>query len=263
MRHKDVRDIQSNLNQGIRVVPQAIYRDIKELAMITDIVKEAKYSELDLNLGCPFPLQMRKGRGAAALLSLELLEQTAEFIKDRPEICFSIKMRLGVDSADEGLCALEVINKMKLDHITIHGRLAEQQYSGEPMLREMRQFAKASAHPVIFNGNLFTPSAIDDVMKAGYAGAMVGRGLLMRPSLLREWKEQRDWSREERIESLLRLHAGIYAYYCETLCGDAQILSKTKPFWQYLEQEIGHKIAKAIKKANTLSKYESAISLIE
>ena len=41
-----------------------------------------------------------------------------------------------------------------------------------------------------------------------------------------------------------------------------QVLSKIKPFWEYLEWEIGHKTAKMIKKATSIEKYEKAVASI-
>ena len=51
-------------------------------------------------------------------------------------------------------------------------------------------------------------------------------------------------------------------HYRETLCGDHQILSKIKPFWEYAEAEIGRKPWKMISKASNMAKYQSAVAMI-
>ena len=91
---------------------------------------------------------------------------------------------------------------------------------------------------------------------------MLGRGLLGRPSLAAEVTAGEGWTRERRIEEMLRFHDALMAYYEETLCGESQLLSKIKPFWEYAEEEIGRKAWKAIKKAATLPKYRTALALI-
>jgi hypothetical protein len=88
---------------------------------------------------------------------------------------------------------------------------------------------------------------------------MIGRGLLARPSLAAEYAAG-EWDRVRRITALRTFHESIYSHYASTLCGDAQLLSKIKPMWEMLEDEIGHKACKAIRKATSISKYENAVS---
>jgi hypothetical protein len=40
--------------------------------------------------------------------------------------------------------------------------------------------------------------------------------------------------------------------------GESQLISKLKPFWEYLEPTIGHKSAKAIAKSKNLADYTIA-----
>lgn len=89
---------------------------------------------------------------------------------------------------------------------------------------------------------------------------MVGRGLLSRPSLALEYRSNEEWCHDKRVSVLRRFHEEIYSTYMTVLCGDQQILQKIKPMWDWLEDEIGHKAWKAIHKATTLRKYESAVA---
>ena len=84
------------------------------------------------------------------------------------------------------------------------------------------EFMKESANPVVFNGELKTPSDISDVTErfADIAGVMLGRGLLGRPSLAAEAAAGEEWPRERRIDEMLRFHNALIAHYEETLCGD-------------------------------------------
>ena len=61
---------------------------------------------------------------------------------------------------------------------------------------------------------------------------------------------------------MLKFHRELLHHYESTLCGDAQILSKIKPFWEYAEAEIGRKPWKGIKKASNLAKYHSVVASI-
>ncbi len=75
VRNKDLRDIAPENNEGLDLVPQVIAADTDELAPLLDIVEQAGYNRVDLNLGCPFPLQTGRGRGAAALTHPDRIER--------------------------------------------------------------------------------------------------------------------------------------------------------------------------------------------
>ena len=64
VRSKDLRDIAPEHNEGVPVVPQIIAADADELARLVDVVAGLGYRRIDLNMGCPFPLQARHGRGS-------------------------------------------------------------------------------------------------------------------------------------------------------------------------------------------------------
>lgn len=261
IRRRDLRDITSEFNDGMRMLPQIIFRDADEFNRLVDAVAGAGHSHIDLNMGCPFPPQVKKGRGAGMLLNLPELEKIAPAVNSRTDIEFSVKMRLGVTSPDEFRPVVPLLNGMRLSHVTVHPRVAVQQYGGELYMEQYGELRDSLGHPVIFNGDVLAPADIDAAL--GRAdGVMIGRGLLACPSLIAEWREGREWSEVERLEKILQLHAGIFGHYAGTLCGDAQILMKIKPFWEYLGPVIGHKPFKLIKKATSVAKYEAALATI-
>lgn len=262
VRRRDLRDITSTLNEGIDLLPQVIFRDRKEFDTLVDAVASAGFKNIDLNLGCPFPPQVKKGRGAALITNIGLMREIAEVINSISELTFSVKMRLGVTDPYEYKPLVPILNSMRLSHVTMHPRIAAQQYGGELYEEQFTLFKGEINHKLIFNGDVATPSDIDRRI-AEADGVMIGRGLLARPSLIAEWRDGEEWTREKRLEKLLSFHEGMYAHYADSLCGEAQILMKIKPFWEYLEPEIGRKAAKLIRKATSLSKYEAAVAAID
>ena len=72
-----------------------------------------------------------------------------------------------------------------------------------------------------------------------------------------------DWTHDKRIQKMNDFHQKLYSYYSDILCGDIQLLSKIKPFWEYAENEIGRKSWKSIKKASNIAKYQSAVASIQ
>lgn len=265
IRRRDVRDLGSELNEGLRLIPQIIFRDMREFTMLCDAVMGAGYKCVDINMGCPFPPQVHHGRGAGMLANVELLSALAGVMKSEyADMEFSLKMRLGVESPDEWQSSVNAINALPLSRVTVHPRTARQQYQGELWLDEFGAFLQASAHPVVYNGDITAPGHIDGVMTRypDLAGVMIGRGLFSRPSLVAEWLAGEEWDEKRRHEALMRLHAMVYGHYRDTLSGDAQVLGKVKPFWEYLAPSLDRKAMKAIKKATTLRKYDEAVRMI-
>lgn len=263
VRPRDIKGITSSLNGNHNLIPQIIFRDATEFEMLVDAVKEAGSDKVDLNLGCPFPPQVKHGRGAALVTAPDVLKEIREVIASKyPHLSFSAKMRLGVNDSCEWQNAISEINAMPLTHLTVHPRIATQQYVGELDMTQFGELLKATYHPVVYNGDIRT---LENILSIGetypaLAGIMIGRGLLARPSLVAEWREGKEWDEAKRIDRLLQFHKLLFEYYSDSLCGDAQILSKIKPFWEYLEEEIGRKPAKAIKKATSVNKYLSAVN---
>ena len=62
---------------------------------------------------------------------------------------------------------------------------------------------------------------------------------------------------------MMDFHNSLFDFYSSELCGEHQVLSKMKPFWEYAESEIGRKPWKAIAKASNMAKYQSAVAMID
>ncbi|MBD5206143.1 MAG: tRNA-dihydrouridine synthase family protein [Bacteroidales bacterium] len=264
LRKQDLRDYTSELNSGLDLEPQVIFRDMGELEVLLGELSKAGAERVNLNMGCPFPLQTGKGRGAGFLKNQEEISKLTDTLSKYPSLSYSVKMRLGFEDPAEWGNVIDVLNGLSLRHVDVHPRVARQQYGGELNLDEFGKLLFTSRNPVVFNGELKTPEDIDNIISKypEIYGTMTARGVLGRPSLVSEWQEGRTWSRDERIEKMLKFHNLLLNHYSSTLCGEAQILSKIKPFWEYAEEEIGRKAWKAIKKASNLAKYHSAVALI-
>ena len=264
VRQKDIKDILPENNENINLVPQIIVNSNEEFLKLTESVCNLGYKRIDINMGCPFPLQTKKGRGAAILQNTKHLENIVESINSINDIDFSIKMRLGMDSAEDAKGALEIINKAKLHHITIHPRIAKQQYKGEIDYQTFDYIYQNCLHPIIYNGDILSQEDIYNIINIypKIEGIMIGRGLLAKPYLAMELNKTIRLSVSERLSMIMKLHDAIYDHYSSVMQGEHQLLLKMKTFWEYLDEEIGKKPYKAIKKSVNIKKYELAIRLI-
>lgn len=259
IRRKDIADY-SNDTTG-RVIPQIIVRDAAEFCLLVEQLRQLGARHIDINMGCPFPMQTNKGRGAGLL---ERTKQVGEILKEvshTSDIDFSIKMRLGNQSSEEFRALLPMLNETPLTHITVHPRIGKQQYKGAVDMDRFGEFLAQCSQSVIYNGDL---TSVDDIKRIErdfpeVKGIMLGRGLLARPSLAAEYHSGEELEESALKRGIMDMHREIFAYYSATLQGEAQILSKIKAFWEYLEPTIGHKAHKAIHKAGNLLKYTAAV----
>ena len=100
MRQKDIRDVTSPLNEGVDLEPQVIFRDMTELETLLETLVSKQVGRINLNMGCPFPLQTGKGRGAGFLANVEEAKKIPGVLEKYPEVDFSVKMRLGYDNPE-------------------------------------------------------------------------------------------------------------------------------------------------------------------
>ncbi len=264
-RKHDLKDFLSPLNDNHELIPQVIFRNMEELKPLLSGLVEKGATHIDLNSGCPFPLQTAKGRGAAFVGNVEEFSKLPEVLNNYPDLTFSLKMRLGFADEEEWKGVMPIINDLPLEHVTLHPRVAKDQYKGDLRFDQFEAFLKECRHPVLYNGELKTPSEIKEVSEKfpEIAGVMTARGLLGRPSLIVEFQEGKEMDVTERRMKMMEFHNLLFDHYSSELCGDHQVLSKMKPFWEYAEAEIGRKGWKAISKAFSMAKYQSALALIE
>lgn len=264
LRSKDIKDLTSPLNDNTVFVPQVIFKNGDELKALVGLVASLGFKKIDLNMGCPFPLQTARGRGCASIGNLETVKAAAELVNSCEDIEFSLKMRLGLNGPDEWKETADLINSMRLDHVTVHPRYGKQQYGGTVNLDSFGEIYETIHHKIIYNGDIQSPADAKTIIERfpKLAGIMLGRGLLSRPTLACEIRESKELGKDERLSRLLNFHTVMLEHYTGILQGDGQVLSKIKPFWDYSEEIIGRKPYKLIKKAVSMPKYLSAIARI-
>lgn len=254
VRNRDKRDYTSELNRGMKLTPQIIFRDEEEWKILVESLCEVGAERIDMNMGCPFVPQVRKGRGAGLLCQRDRIAQVAKVMAPYADnLKFSVKMRLGIDDPEESLGVVDILNEMPLRHVTVHPRTAKQQYRGTLMLEEMETFASKLRHPVIFNGEISAPSQIEE-LTSKYAGVMVGRGLLSRPALFAEFHSGQELNPNEREEIFIKLLGKTSSLLESRLCGETQLRDKMKPYWEYAPATLDRRIVKEGKKKGLLAK---------
>lgn len=263
VRSKDIRDIEPGNNRVSQLVPQLIASEAGKAERILSLFIEKGYREVDINLGCPFPMLAKRHNGSGILPYPEEVRSLLSIVAQYPQIQFSVKMRLGWEQADECLALVQILNDLPLKQITMHPRLGKQQYKGEVDLEGFTRFYEVCKHSLVYNGDLISMEDIQRITGKfpNLSALMLGRGLLANPALAVEYKENRKLSSDVKTQKVREMHEQVFHHYEQRLQGgESQLLNKMKTFWEHLLPDADRKMLKAIRKSNRLQVYEQAVN---
>ncbi|HWJ53449.1 MAG TPA: tRNA-dihydrouridine synthase, partial [Propionibacteriaceae bacterium] len=162
------------------------------MAQATEIlITEYSVGHVDLNFGCPVPKVTRKGGGAVLPYKRDRLRMILEATVGAAEpygVPVTMKTRIGIDDDHQTyLDAGRIAEQTGCAAIALHGRTAQQAYSGQA---DWNAIAALKAHvsiPVLGNGDIWEAAdALRMVAETGVDGVVVGRGCLGRPWLFRD-----------------------------------------------------------------------------
>ncbi|MDO5645013.1 MAG: tRNA dihydrouridine synthase DusB [Dermabacter sp.] len=179
------------VTMGEREKPRSIQLygvDPATIAASIDILLEEDLADhIDLNFGCPVPKVTRRGGGAVLPWKTELFTQiVAQAVRAAGDVPVTVKTRMGID--DEHLTYLDagrIAEEMGAAAIALHGRTANQHYSGEAQWEAIWRLKEAvTSIPVLGNGDIWSAEdALRMVEDTGCDGVVVGRGCQGRPWL--------------------------------------------------------------------------------
>jgi len=182
--HKNcLRNFDNYADEG-NVGAQIFGADVQLMADAARILQDAGAKWIDINMGCPVPkVATRAGAGAHLMRDHVLAGKIMDAVVRSVQIPVSIKTRLGWD--DEHRDWRDLINiaaDCGVRFATLHGRTRAQLYLGPAQLPDV----SGAPIPIIANGDIKNADDIKMAEKLGFAGAMIGRGLLGRPWIISE-----------------------------------------------------------------------------
>ena len=261
LRKSHLREIAPENNKEPKVIPQILAGNAEEFLFLAQLLEKKGYSEINLNLGCPYPMVAKRGKGSGLLPTPYKIRAMLERSIPLLDSSLSIKMRSGYFEENEFIKVLEVLNTFPLKKIIFHPRTGKQLYKGEANVSLFNEALKRSKHPLSYNGDIFTKPDFEQ-LKARYPNLndiMIGRGILSNPFLPAEIKGI--LIQEDKTDLLYQFHNRIFEKHHSLQEGDSHILNKMLSFWEYLSHSFQnpHKVYKLIKKAKNRKKYEAAV----
>lgn len=143
------------------------------------------YKIVDINMGCPVPKVFKNGEGSALLADINKAERIIkECVKSGKII--TVKIRTGLKRGDDIACDYaKMAENAGASLVTVHGRVREDYYSGEPDYAAIARAKAAVKIPVIANGGIFTVVDADKMIEnTGADGVMLARGGISDPFLI-------------------------------------------------------------------------------
>lgn len=260
---KDVFPVQYT---GLPTIPQIMSSNPDDFIRLANHLYDIGYGTVNWNLGCPFRMVVKKGRGSGMLCYPDRIDAFLEKAMPAMKPALSIKLRLGTKHPDDILRLIPIFNRFELEELIIHPRTGEQMYDGAVDLDTFGQCLHLAKHRVVYNGDIDSAGKLE--MLAGRFGSinrwMIGRGILENPFLPEEIKYHTEKPYAEKIRILRAFHDQLFAEYAARLSGPSHLLNKMKEIWAYMGGflENGNKIQKKIRKMHSTENYTDVVSRI-
>jgi tRNA-dihydrouridine synthase len=169
---------------GRPVVAQLIGNDIPALVRNAKLLQQYPIAAIDLNLGCPAPIVYRKCAGGGLLRDPEKIDAILAALRDAVTMPFTVKTRIGFQSAEEFDELLPVFAKHPIDLLTVHARTVKQMYRPGVRYDLIARAARELKCPVLANGNVHSAAQAKQLLaETGSRGLMIGRGAIRNPWL--------------------------------------------------------------------------------
>ena len=155
---KQIRDLDPDNNQGMKLVPQLIGNDAQEMLDMCRKMQSFGYDEININLGCPSGTVTSKKRGSGLLLYPEILDHFLEELFSATDMKISVKTRIGYFSTDEWEELLEIYARYPLQELIIHPRIRQEFYSKTPHYDAFARAVDKIRVPLVYNGDILKMS---------------------------------------------------------------------------------------------------------
>lgn len=265
--NRRMRDILPENNEGVPLRVQVLTDSAAAICAFGEKVRSLGYGELNLNLGCPAPTVVGKGRGAAQLRDPETLDRLLDDIFSGTSLPISVKTRLGFTDRAEITKLIPIFNRHPLASLILHPRTRQQLYGGVPDIDAFAAAYTETKHKICYNGNIDSCADFARITSRfpDLSGVMIGRGAVKNPAIFREIRGGPALSTEELYHFTMVLTEG----YQNAGLAENQVLMKLKEVWVYAmdlypeEKKIGKKMKKAGKVAELLTAIRSLPPLLK
>lgn len=159
--------------------------DPAKMAAAAQVVEAMGADIVDVNMGCPVPKIAKHSAGCSLMREPRHAASVIEAMTRAVNIPVTVKMRAGWNDRSRNAPELaRMVQDAGAAAVTIHGRTAEQSYTGLADWDLVARVAGELSVPVLGSGDCIEPADIIDRLSSGARGVVVGRGVLRNPWIL-------------------------------------------------------------------------------
>ncbi len=254
---RDLREVTESVGCPVKTIPQVMGNRPELLIPLCERIQDMGFQEINLNMGCPYPMVTKKGMGAGILPDPEKIDSLLEAVFSKMDITFSVKMRLGMEDKSEIEKIIPVLNSYPLHEVIVHPRLGKQMYNGEADLEAFSECLAQIKAPLVYNGDILTEEDYKEKKRRFEAVDtwMIGRGIAVNPFLAENITLQKEFDKSR----FATFHQDLIAEYAVSYTGgEMQIVLKMIEHWFYFIRNFpgNEKQYKAIRKCKKLDKLQ-------
>ena len=259
--HRDLIQKNNHVND---LIPQIMTNSKEEFLFVADYVQKLGYSELNWNLGCPYPMVVNRCMGSGLINDPDRIDEILDAVHSNTDITVSMKMRLGYEVNTEIIDVLPILDKYPIKSIGIHARLGKQLYKGGVDLDGFEKCIDNTKHLIYYNGDIVSLDAFHQ-LKERFPTInhwMVGRGLIANPFLPLMLKNEIESLPSDYLETFKQFHDTLLDQHTAALSGDKHVIMKMSSYWEYFEELFpdSNREIKKIKKSKSLDVYSNHFS---
>ena len=179
-------------NTGRPVFIQLIGENPPDLERTIQEIEEKKLpvAGIDLNMGCPAPKVYKKNVGGGLLREPAKVDVVLACLRAAIKGRFTVKMRIGFDNDEHFDALLDLMEKHRVDLLSLHARTVKEAYRSEVHYEYIKRAVQRLSCPVMANGNITSVAKGQWVLdKTKSAGLMIGRSCIRNPWIFRQLRE--------------------------------------------------------------------------
>jgi tRNA-dihydrouridine synthase B len=159
--------------------------DPEKMAAAAQVVEGMGADIVDVNMGCPVPKIAKHNAGCSLMREPGHAAAVIAAMTKAVKIPVTVKMRAGWSDEDRNAPTLaRMVQDAGAAAIAVHGRTAQQSYSGLADWEIVARIAEDLTIPVFGSGDCVEPEQIIQRIQSGVEGVLVGRGVLRNPWIL-------------------------------------------------------------------------------
>ena len=164
------------------VFAQLIGENPRDLSRTVAELEKHPIAGIDLNMGCPAPKVYRKNVGGGLLRDPQAVDRTLGALRESISSRLTVKMRIGFEDDRNFDDILALIEKHKVELLSLHVRTVRGGYRSAPDYRYATSAVRRLSCPVLVNGDVTSAAKAHQVVQeTGSFGVMIGRSAIRNP----------------------------------------------------------------------------------